>query len=142
MKPLYQLNVVSVAAAIAAGCVHTPPGTSVEIALAMKAQLIRLPAAAESLKVAHAGNVQVPPVEPELPLMDDRIEGEAEAFTRGKFAMADGQDVEAIKAFEEAVRIDATRLEAWQNLAMLYEKTGAEKKALAAFRKSKAVAKQ
>jgi tetratricopeptide (TPR) repeat protein len=142
MKPLFKVSLASAAVGLACGCVHTPPGTSVEIALAKKAQLIRLPATAEPLKLAHAGNVQVRPVEPELPVMDDRVEAEAEAFTRGKFAMAEGKEEEAIGAFEETVRIDPTHQEAWQNLAMLYEKTGADKKAMAAFRKSKAVARQ
>ena len=134
------------AAGFAGGCVHTPPGTSVEIALAKKAQLIRLPVTPESLALAHAGNgnrnVYVPPVEPELPVMEDRVEAEAEAFTRGKFAMSDGKDVEAIQAFEETVHIDPTHQEAWQNLAVLYEKTGSDKKAAAAFRRSKDLARQ
>ena len=114
-----------------------------EIALAKKAQLIRLPVTAEAPKMAQAGShVYVPPVEPELPVMEDRIEAEAEAFTRGKFAMADGNDAEAIQAFEETVKIDPTHQEAWQNLAVLYEKTGSGKKAVAAFRRSKDLARQ
>ena len=120
------------AAALAVGCVHTPPGTSVEIALAKKAQLIRLPVTPEAVALARTGlgnNLHVPAVEPELPVMADRIEAEAEAFTRGKFAMADGKDEEAIAAFEETVQIDPTHQEAWQNLAVLYEKTGSGKKA-------------
>ena len=135
----------SAAAAVAVGCVHTPPGTSVEIALAKKAQLIRLPASPESIALARTSsgnNVHVPAVEPELPVMSDRIEAEAEAFTRGKFAMADGKDDEAIAAFEETVQIDPTHQEAWQNLAVLYEKTGSGKKAVAAFRRSKELARQ
>ena len=146
MKPFLKASLASAAASLVCGCVHTPPGTSVEIALAKKAQLIRLPATAEEPKLAQAGgarsNVFVPPVEPELPIMEDRIEAEAEAFTRGKFAMEDGKDAEAIAAFEETVRIEPGHQEAWQNLATLYEKTGAEKKAVAAFRKSKTVARQ
>ncbi len=132
------------ATGFAGGCVHTPPGTSVEIALAKKAQLIRLPAAPESVALARSGggNVHVPAIEPELPVMEDRVEAEAEAFTRGKFAMSDGKDVEAIQAFEETVHIDPTHQEAWQNLALLYEKTGSEKKAAAAFRRSKDLARQ
>ena len=113
-----------------------------EIALAKKATLIRLPAVQEPVAVARTGNVHVPAVEPELPVMEDRIEAEAEAFTRGKFAMADGHDEEAIAAFEETVHIDPTHQEAWQNLAVLYEKTGSGKKAVAAFRRSKDVARQ
>ena len=116
-----------------------------EIALAKKAQLIGLPPSAMSPQLAGAGYSErqmVPPVEPELPVMEDRIEAEAEAFTRGKFAMADGKDDEAIGAFEETVRIDPAHQEAWQNLAVLYEKVGSDKKAAAAFRKSKSLARQ
>ena len=143
MKPFLKASLAGAAASLVCGCVHTPPGTSVEIALAKKAQLIRLPMTAETPRVAHAGsNVFVPPVEPELPIMEDRVEAEAEAFTRGKFAMEEGKDVEAIAAFEETVRIEPAHQEAWQILATLYEKTGAEKKAMAAFRKSKTVARR
>ena len=146
MKLSLRFLLASAAAALAGGCVHTPPGTSVEIALAKKAQLIRLPTVATAVAVAGTGTgvgtVHVPPVEPELPVMEDRIEAEAEAFTRGKFAMADGKDEEAIAAFEETVRIDPSHQEAWQSLAVLYEKTGSGKKAVEAFRRSKDLARQ
>ena len=49
---------------------------------------------------------------------------------------------EAIKAFEEAVKADPKFTEAWQNLAVLYEKVGDEKKAVEAFRRSKKIASQ
>ncbi len=135
---------ISTAAGVTFGCAHTPPGTSVEVALAKKAELIRLPTAAEDphLVAVKGPSKPVPAVEPELPVMEDRIEAEAEAFTRGKFAMADGKDGEAIGAFEETVKIDPTHQEAWQNLAVLYEKTGSGSKAAAAFRKSKNLARQ
>jgi DNA-binding SARP family transcriptional activator len=120
------------------GCVHTPPGTSVELALAKKAELIRLP---NQSAVTASGHKTRPP-EPELPNLDDRIEAVAEAYTRGKFAMADGHDKEAIAAFEETVRLDPTHTEAWQSLALLYERTGSEKKAMAAYRKSKGITTQ
>ena len=143
MKPFLKTILASAAATLTGACAHTPPGTSVEIALAKKAELFRLPPMVEVPKVAHAkSDVYVPPVEPELPVMEDRIEAEAEAFTRGKFAMEDGKDDEAIAAFEETVRLAPAHQEAWQNLAVLYEKTGAGKKAVAAFRKSKTVARQ
>ena len=120
------------------GCVHTPPGTSVEVALAKKAELIRLP----TQSAATASGHKVRPAAPELPDLDDRIEAVAEAYTRGKFALSSGHNDEAIAAFEDTVRLDPTHAEAWQNLALLYERTGSEKKALAAFRKSKGLATQ
>ena len=143
MKPRLNNAIALAAAGIAASaCVHTPPGTSVEIALAKKADLIRLPEAQRLAAVKCSRNTAMPPIEPDLPVLDDRVEAEAEAFTRGKFAMADGKDAEAITAFEDAVKIAPTNQEAWQHLAMLYEKTGAGKKAIAAFRRSKSIAKQ
>jgi Tfp pilus assembly protein PilF len=53
--------------------------------------------------------------------------------------MKDGKDAEAIEAFEETVKLDPNFRDAWQWLAILYEKTGQEKKAIEAFRKSKQV---
>lgn len=139
MKSFSILSLACAVAGFACGCVHTPPGTSVEIALAKKAELFRLPQAAQP-KVAGASARSLPYLEPELPLMDDRLEAGADAFTRGQFAMVDGKDQEAIAAFEEAVRIDPANQEAWQKLAMLYEKTGSGKKAIDAFRRSKELA--
>ena len=120
-----------------AACVHTPPGTSVKVALAKKAELIRLPGPPPG-SVAADGRSAV--IEPELPnSTTDRV---AEAFSRGQFCMQAGKDAEAIAAFEQAVKIDPSFTEAWQHLAILYEKTGQEKKALEAFRKARKVAQQ
>lgn len=122
-----------------AACVHTPPGTSVEIALAKRAELVRLPKPPEPPPSEVA---RIKPVEPDLPnetKAADKLELVADAFTRGQFAMKAGRDVEAISAFEEAVKLDPNFSEGWQNLAILYEKTGQPKKAMEAFRKSKKV---
>ena len=135
MKPhlIFLLSIVALTA-----CVHTPPGTSVQVALAKKAELIRLPGPPPG-SVAANGRSAV--IEPELPgsSMTDRV---AEAFSRGQFCMQAGKDAEAIAAFEQAVKIDPGFTEAWQHLAILYEKTGQEKKALDAFRKARKVAQQ
>jgi Tfp pilus assembly protein PilF len=66
----------------------------------------------------------------------------AEAFSRGEFCLNTGKDEEAIAAFQEAVKIDPTFTEAWQRLAVLYEKKGDNQKAIEAFRRSKKVASQ
>ena len=137
MKPhlIFLLSIVALTA-----CVHTPPGTSVQVALAKKAELIRLPGPPPALpgNVAVAGRSAV--IEPELPnSTTDRV---AEAFSRGQFCMQAGKDAEAIAAFEQAVKIDPGFTEAWQHLAILYEKTGQEKKALDALRKARKVAQQ
>jgi tetratricopeptide (TPR) repeat protein len=116
---------------------HVPPGESLNLALAQKAELIRMPAPAP---VATA-NGHVPAVEPELP-GDSMMERTAEAFSRGEFCLAAGKDDEAIAAFQEAVKIDPAFTEAWQHLAMLYEKKGNSKKAMEAFRRSKKMAQR
>ena len=137
MKPtVSRLHIVALASAVLTACVHTPPGTSVEIALAKKPELVRLPAPEPVETPAGSRGV-----EPELP-KSDKVDEVAEAFTRGQFCMQAGKDAEAIAAFEQAVKIDPTFTEAWNHLALLYEKTGQEKKALEAFRRSKKVARK
>lgn len=115
-------------------CVHTPPGTSVNVALAKKAELVRLPGSP-----ATDGRTAV--IEPELP-GNSTMERVAEAFSRGQFCMQAGKDAEAIAAFEDAVKIDPGFSEAWQHLAILYAKIGNDKKALEAFRRARKVAQQ
>jgi Tfp pilus assembly protein PilF len=112
---------------------HVPPGESVNVALAKKPEVVRLPVAPTA--VPHTP-VARPAVEPALPA-DNTVERVAEAYTRGGFCMSAGKDQEAIEAFEEAVKIDPGFGEAWQHLAMLYEKKGESKKALDAFRRAK-----
>ena len=125
------------ATTLTCACVHTPPGTSVEIALAKKAELVRLPAPPPPPpgQVARSG-VRVPAVEPDLPT-SDTVERVADAYSRGQFSMKTGNDEDAIQAFLEVVAIDPKFSDAWHNLAALYEKTGQDEKALDAFRKSK-----
>lgn len=136
MKPPFLIP-LSVMALVTGACVHTPPGTSVNVALAKKAELVRLPGPPPgSLAASH-----LPVVEPELP-GSSTVERVGEAFSRGQFCMQAGKDAEAIAAFEEAVKIDPGFSEAWQHLAILYAKTGQEKKALEAFHRAKKVAQQ
>ena len=108
------------------------------VALAKKAELVRLPGPPPG-SVAADGRSAI--IEPELP-GNSTMERVAEAFSRGQFCMQAGKDPEAIAAFEEAVKIDPSFNEAWQHLAILYEKTGQEKKALEAFRHARKVAQQ
>ena len=132
MKPhlLFSLAILALAA-----CVHTPAGTSVNVALAKKAELIRMPGPPPGSLASGRSAI----IEPELP-GNSTMERVAEAFSRGQFCMQAGKDAEAIAAFEEAVKIDPGFTEAWQHLAILYEKTGQEKKALEAFRRARKVA--
>jgi Flp pilus assembly protein TadD len=127
------------------GVVHTPPGTAVDVALARKPELVRMPlspaaAAARATDVAAPSVSKVPSVEPDLP-KDDSVGRVADAYSRGNFCMQAGNDADAITAFEETVKLDPTFTEAWQNLAALYEKRGEEKKAVEAYRRAKKLAK-
>jgi Flp pilus assembly protein TadD len=125
-----------------AGCVHTPPGTSVEIALAKKASLVRMPVPTRATLGTAATASQVPVVEPPLPEGGAVMERVGDAYSRGMFCLQAGRDTEAIEAFQEVVKLDPGFTDAWHNLAMLYEKTGQEKKAIEAFKKAKKIARQ
>jgi tetratricopeptide (TPR) repeat protein len=126
-----------------AGCanvVHVTPGTSVEIALAKKPELLRMPLPPPGQLVANnppprSRRIYIPPVEPMLPT-NDRIEAVAEFFTEGGDLMENGKNKEAIAALEKAVESDPGYTEAWQRLGKAYEKAGNAKKAREAFRQA------
>ena len=147
LHPRILLSTLLAVGFAAGGCVHTPPGTAVEIALAKKPDLVRLPTPPTLAAAPHGGNaggasgVHNPAVEPELP-KEDKTMLVADAFSRGQFCMKAGKDAEAITAFREVVTIDPSFVEGWTNLAMLYEQTGQESKAMEAFRKAKKIAAQ
>jgi tetratricopeptide (TPR) repeat protein len=125
-----------------AGCVHTPPGTSVEIALAKKASLVRLPVPARTTVEPLRAASKAPAVESPLPEGGALVERVGEAYSRGIFCLQAGRDLEAIEAFQEVVKLNPGFTDAWQNLALLYEKTGEEKKAIEAFKRAKKIARQ
>jgi tetratricopeptide (TPR) repeat protein len=141
LHPLAKIFALAGVAMGMAGCsnlkvVHIPPGQSMNEALAKKAELVRMPGPAR----AAAGTPgHIPAVEPPLP-GNSTVERTAEAYSRGEFCLGAGKDEEAIAAFEEVVRIDPAFAEAWQQLAMLYEKKGNAKKAMEAFKRAKKLA--
>ena len=61
----------------------------------------------------------------------------AESYSRGTCAMQDGQNAEAIAAFEQTVKLDPEFTHAWGKLAILYQKGGDTAKATEAFKKAK-----
>ena len=63
--------------------------------------------------------------------------GAADAYTRASFAMQAGQDAEALKAFEETVKLDPDFTDAWGKMALLYSKSGQPAKATEAFKRAK-----
>ncbi len=144
----------SVLACLLAGCamtnsiVHTPPGTSVEIALAKKPEVVNLPATAATatpVSGVHSNSTagaNVPAVEPPMPAKDALTERVAEAYSRGVFCLQAEREDEALASFEEAVKIDPTFTDAWEKLATIYERRGDAQKALEAFKKAKTLARQ
>lgn len=142
------------AVSLLTGCaqlVHVPPGTSVEIALARKPEVTRMPepppgavaasTSGDSGAKPRVRTLNLPPVEPTLPTSDS-VTAVAEAYTRGNNALQNGQNDDAISAFQQAVQIDPKFSEAWQKLAMAYEKAGKPDKARDAYRHWKELAKQ
>lgn len=150
MKPLHTsvqvLSLAGIAVALG-GCAsmknlqitHIPPGESLNVALAKKPELVQLPTPVEPVATPGTAGPGGTVVEPPLP-GESSVERVAEAYSRGEFCLGAGKDDEALQAFEECVKIDPAFTEAWQNLAMLYEKKGNSKKAMEAFRRAKKVA--
>ncbi len=141
----------------AAGCAQfhrVPPGQSLGQALAVRPQLIALPAppppaltnpaAADAQALAYAG----PSVEPELPSFDMtdqpgsgiEIADPAVWMMKGDQMRAKGDTIGAIALYKEAVQIDPAFSPAWRNLALAYQDAGDEGKAMEAFRHFKSVA--
>lgn len=144
----FRLASLSVAAAALAGCanfVHVPPGTSVELALARKPEVIRVPGPPPGTVAASSGprvrDLHLQEVEPALPT-NDSVTAVAEAYTRGNIALEQGHAADAITAFQQAVQFDPSFSEAWQKLAMAFEKAGKPDKAKEAYRHSKELARQ
>lgn len=142
-------NVRSIATAALlalAGCAytHTPPGTSVELALAKKGELVKMPAPAAPAPGVRAPAItaHVPAVEPPMPEKNAVVEKVGEAYSRGIFCLETSRNEEAVAAFEEAVKLDPTFTDAWENLAVTYEKMGDTRKALDAFKKAKTFARK
>jgi tetratricopeptide (TPR) repeat protein len=134
----FALLALSSAAWIA--CIHTPPGTSVDVELARRAEAARL-AATPATPVPVAPSAPAPSTASSnggpRPAESGKTELVADAYSRGEFCAKAGKDEEAIAAFKEAVRIDPTFVDAWTYLAALYEKAGNEKEALNAFKHAK-----
>lgn len=140
-RPFQTWIALATCGAALAACVHTPPGTSVQVALAKRPELVKLPAPPAPIVPPAPSRGQIAAVEPPLP-DSHKVEDIAEAFTLGGFCMEAGKDAEAIVAFEKAVELDPSFTEAWESLASLYEKTGQQPRAVAAMRKAKKVARQ
>lgn len=148
---LPKLNILAIAscATLLVACVHTPPGTSVELALAKVPAVVKAaptafpplpPDGATASRTPGGSHVFIPAVEPLLPASDvhERV---TEATSRADFLLQTGNEPEAIAAYEEAVQIDPSQPVVWQTLAELYEKNGNTQKATEAANRSKKLAR-
>ena len=150
MHPSSRL-ILAAAASLLAGCAmrtsitHTPPGTSVELALAKKPELVKLPtppASSATALAGHSGAGQLPAVEPPMPERGILTEQVAEAYSRGVFCLEAQREEEALASFEEVVKLDPTFTDAWEKMAAIYEKRGESKKAMDAIKKAKKLARK
>ena len=134
--PLLFTAVISLGLVLAAGgCghvtyTHAPPGTSVNVALAKKAQPVPTPTP------QHITAAELPSSH------DAQTENIADYYTLGNLMMGQQKYPEAIKAFENAVKLDPTFSDAWNHLAICYQNSGQAKKAAAAFKKYKSISEQ
>jgi Tfp pilus assembly protein PilF len=103
--------------------------------MAKKPELVALPSPPPQQRLAAVEPSEPPP---QLPLPE--TETVADAFTLGNLCMQQGRYPEAITAYETALKADPSFAEAWNNLAIAYQNTGQDDKAMAAFRRYKMVA--
>ena len=123
-----------------AGCAcvkHVPPGQSLSAAMAKRPELVALPSPPSE---TVAANEPVRPDQAVEALPVAQTEKVADSFTLGNLCMQQGRYADAIAAYEEALKEDPSFADAWNNLAIAYQNTGQDEKAMAAFRKYKMVA--
>lgn len=105
---------------------HSPPGTSVRVATAKRAEPVATPTPKRVTVVERpAGS-------------DTNTENIADYYTLGNLMMQQQKYADAIKAFESALKLDPTFADAWNHLAICYQNSGQPKKAAEAFKKYKA----
>ncbi|HWB58810.1 MAG TPA: tetratricopeptide repeat protein [Chthoniobacteraceae bacterium] len=126
-------------AALMGGCIHVkythaPPGTSVNEVLAKRAQPVATPTPVP--EVQHVTSEERPAGQ------DAVTENVADDYTMGNMLMQQGKYDDAIKKFENAVKLDPTFSDAWNHLAICYQNNGQPKKAAEAFKKYKTIAEQ
>ncbi|MGB8356182.1 MAG: tetratricopeptide repeat protein [Chthoniobacteraceae bacterium] len=108
---------------------HAPPRTSVNVALAKRAEAVPTP----TPKPVVAPSPDMPAAR------ESTTESIADYFTLGNLMMQQEKYDDAIKAYESAVKLDPTFSEAWNHLAICYQNTGQSKKAVEAFKKYKSI---
>ncbi len=113
---------------------HVPPGQSVEVALAKRA--VPVEQAATKIPTLNAE----PAAEPTHTTANmDGVATVSDYFTLGCLFMEQGNYADATGAFEDALKLDPGYSEAWNKLAICYQNSGQQEKAIETFRKSKAL---
>jgi tetratricopeptide (TPR) repeat protein len=122
---------------------HVPPGQSLSVAMARKADLVALPAPPPqaqppALAIAQAdlpSDTLKVPATAMMPVPE--TEDVADAYTLGNLCLQQGRYNDAIAAYEKAVQRDPTFADAWNKLALAYQDAGQDDKAMEAFKKYK-----
>jgi len=137
-QALFALSCVIVTATGCGYVHHVPPGQSVAFSMAKKADLVAMPPSPQPT-LATAGSRTAAAqenIEPQMPSASD-TEKVADSFALGNLFMEQGRYTEAIAAYEAAVKIDPTFADAWNKLAVAYQNSGQDQKALEAYRRFK-----
>jgi tetratricopeptide (TPR) repeat protein len=132
------IAVPALAASLLAGCAyvkHVPPGQSLNEAYARKGELVQLPPSQQP--IAAAAPTEPLPDNPVVPVQTEAVE---DSFTLGNLCLQQGRYSEAISAYQKALDADPSFAEAWNNLAIAYQNSGQDDKAMEAFKKYKMVA--
>lgn len=131
------------AGALLTGCAyvkHVPPGQSLSAALAKRPELVALPAPPPPPPAPPNSQLAQAPLPTSGDTTPPQTEKVADSFNLGNLCLQQGRYNDAIAAYEEALKQDPTFAEAWNNLAIAYQNSGQDDKAMAAFRKYKMVA--
>jgi tetratricopeptide (TPR) repeat protein len=134
-------------AASFAGCsslpkiTHVPPGNSAQIALAKRAIPVDpLPDISAQKGTGSNGAVQgIPAMEPDLPSQGVSTERVIDFFNAGNASLDQGKNDEAIAAFQKVIKLNPGFEEAWIKLALCYQNSGQEQKAVETLKRYKAV---
>jgi tetratricopeptide (TPR) repeat protein len=135
-------------ATVLAGCsslpkiTHVPPGSSAQIALAKRAIPVDpLPdISTRSGAIGSNGTVRgIPLVEPDLPLQGGSSERVIDFFNAGNASLDQGKNNEAIAAFQKVIKLNPGFEEAWIKLALCYQNSGQEEKAVETLKQYKSM---
>ena len=136
MKQVVLMCAVVVAVLVPAACsnmkfIHVPAGQSILVATAPKAVAIPTPPPQRGFLYGLFHH--------RTPDVSEGGNTVADYYSIGVFCLQQGKNAEAINALEKATQMDPGFGDAWSQLAVAYENTGANDKALEAYKRSKAI---